>query len=298
MAAGIAAAEWGRFVDWALDLEMNWADVPGIVVGTSIPAAAGAIFASRLAERDTGRLARAQLAAQQEFHDELAADDRAEREVRRRRWEQIGALADEYLDVANQQDPGGHHRERAREEAAELLAGIPGEQREGKEFVDRISGLAGIHIDNRAALRRLLPSLIDALTEQIESGHVEDLRNLVLALTDTQRIVERGAFWLRDDYIELREFDGPVWSNHVADVVELGTATVNVIVSEITRCLRQLSTIAHREASYASDITFDPMVHVGFGRSSATQSVLLGWRDSYETIARLLAASSDPQPSE
>lgn len=305
---GIAIAERGRFVDWFLDLEMNWADVPGILVGTfvgtGIAAAFGAWFADRLSKQNVHDLVAIQLAAQREHDEQIIAEARQLADMRSDHWSEVRATCEQVSDRVNEnadrtriRDEAKHHlgwRKMSKNEREDL------QRRRHKESdaqqaledhrvltdrIDQIGDLAHRHGDERSALRVGLPDLLEHVRWLLTDGKVGELRQLVEALELTLEIVETDRFWLPLNVETLDAYDGPVtdlYGNRSDDNTPQSRATA--IAAEALGSLRRLSQVALNESAAPAAELIDPWITEGYDRMSRSVDVRVSWRHFWESV--------------
>ncbi len=284
---GVAVAERGRFVDWLLDLEANWSDLPAIIVGTAIPAVAVLVFAGRLAERDTERLTQAQTRARIGVEREDEEARRAQSETRRQQWSHLRTSARQLEDALGQRPITDEARTRY-----ELSWGPKKPQNYiFVEGMSRIEEVAQLHGDKRTAFREHLPGLTTVLNAQVDKGQIDGLRVIAEAFTGYLQIVRTEQFWLSDPGNPGDEVPGLEIASHVA-VWSHGhpMAAIAELTKLATISVRYLATIAKREAASPADIDFDPSV-LGGGEIARQVDARITWQDFLESVERLLRQS-------
>lgn len=257
---GIVVAERGRFVDWALDLQVNWDDLPAIIIGTSIPALAGVLLASRIAERDTARLTAAQVRASAAANRELIDAERLIAEQRRDTWTEI-ARASRAFGTASK--ARGAERRQAEEQRREQLRAQtgrrnlqPGQERDVEEH----ASIVQIAADARAAMTQHGDQLRELVQRQIEGGRVDDL-NALLDYLDLMI-----AFAREDDNWLEPTLDAAIAARRDANPRLMRTREVVATLREV---LVHVEDIATRASGSALTPQFDPEYRSGQNRRDA-----------------------------
>ena len=88
---GAVLARWGVFFDWVRDT-FDWQSLPATVIGTTVPAAAGVLYAQRLTERSAATMYRTQLQIEEERSRDADEREAGSRALRRELWAELDGV--------------------------------------------------------------------------------------------------------------------------------------------------------------------------------------------------------------
>ena len=273
--AGGVALRWTELWDWLRG--SDWTSLPAVIVGTTIPAIAGVMFAQTIAKRSVRTLRQVELETTEAHESSVAERTAVERETRRAAWDRLYDACTAVRPHDRQPDLLTAVREEAKriDEAGAAAAKANGEKytRIGPNAAEvaLLGAVCGVE------LREHLPSLIDSTRSLLDVHRVELLRVPLDALMLLSEVANDTTRWL------------PLDAHAVISTVQVQpdrTLPIVNIATDSIAAIKDLKSVAGRQRIAphdADDVNTSVTRQKGWAEESTS------WEESMLTVFARLA---------